>query len=83
MPKYRRKLYDYFRIVKTVGHNPPLYLYMHQWGNKVEICFATADDYENSADNPWVPIATFSTSPLSTEILGDVNEIPPGSVMIY
>ncbi len=79
---YRYPYYNDF-IVKTVGHNPPLYLYMHQWGNKVEICFATADDYENSADNPWVPIATFSTSPLSTEILGDVNEIPPGSVMIY
>ena len=79
---YRYPYYNDF-IVKTVGHNPPLYLYMHQWGNKVEICFATADDYENSADNPWVPIATFSTSPLSTEILGDVNEIPPGSIMIY
>lgn len=79
---YRYPYYNGF-IVKTVGHNPPLYLYMHQWGNKVEICFATADDYENSADNPWVPIATFSTSPLSTEILGDVNEIPPGSIMIY
>lgn len=79
---YRYPYYNDF-IVKTVGHNPPLYLYMHQWGNKAEICFATADDYENSADNPWVPIATFSTSPLSTEILGDVNEIPPGSVMIY
>lgn len=79
---YRYPYYNDF-IVKTVGHNPPLYLYMHQWGNKVEICFAIADDYENSADNPWVPIATFSTSPLSTEILGDVNEIPPGSIMIY
>ena len=79
---YRYPYYNDF-IVKTVGHNPPLYLYMHQWGNKVEICFATADDYENSADNPWVPIATFSTSPLSTEILGDVNEIPPGLIMIY
>lgn len=79
---YRYPYYNDF-IVKTVGHNPPLYLYMHQWGNKVEICFATADDYENSADNPWVPIATFSTSPLSTEILGDVNEIPPGSIIIY
>ncbi len=68
-------------IIKTIDHNPPLYFYISQWGNKVHISFITVEDYNN--DKPTTPLATFSTSPMSTEVLGDVLNVPPGSVMIY
>ena len=76
---YRYPGYNDF-IFESSDNGEKLYFYFHQWGNKVGIYYVSANNYNSykPEDSDWNTIAVFSTSPLSSEILGDIENLLPG-----
>ena len=76
---YRYPGYNDF-IFESSDNGEKLYFYFHQWGNKVGIYYVSANNYNSykPEDSDWNTIAIFSTSPLSSEILGDIENLLPG-----
>lgn len=76
---YRYPGYNDF-IFESSDTGEKLYFYFHQWGNKVGIYYVSANNYNSyrPEDSDWNTIAIFSTSPLSSEILGDIKNLLPG-----
>ena len=76
---YRYPGYNDF-IFESSDTGEKLYFYFHQWGNKVGIYYVSANNYNSyrPGDSDWNTIAIFSTSPLSSEILGDIENLLPG-----
>lgn len=76
---YRYPGYNDF-IFESNDNGEKLYFYVHQWGNKVGIYYVSANNYNSykPENSDWNTIAIFSTSPLSSEILGDIENLLPG-----
>lgn len=67
-------------IIRAVDNGKVIYFDISQWGNKVAISYAYENKYNHlfPFKTNWKSIATFSTSPLSSEILGDIENLLPG-----
>ena len=67
-------------IIRTKDHGKVIYFDISQWGNKVAISYSYENKYNHlfPFKTNWIPIATFSSVPFSSEILGSVDHLLPG-----
>lgn len=76
---YRYPGYNDF-IFESSDNGEKLYFYVHQWGNKVQIGYTYLDGYNSYSpeDSNWKSIAIFATSPTSSDLLYEVDNLLPG-----
>ncbi|MEE0452493.1 cell wall-binding repeat-containing protein [Peptacetobacter sp.] len=67
-------------IIRAVDNGKVIYFDIGQWGNKVAISYAYENKYNHlfPFKTNWKSIATFSSMPFSSEILGDIENLLPG-----
>lgn len=76
---YRYPGYNDF-IFESKDGGKKLYFYFHQWGNKVQIGYTYLGGYNSYSpeDSNWKSIAIFATSPTSSDLLYEVDNLLPG-----